>query len=296
MTDIKNDLNGWLIIDKPQGMTSNGVVGRLKYLLHPQKIGHAGTLDPLATGVLPIALGKATRLIPFVMDDEKTYEFDVKWGIETDSDDLAGVQISTHDKRPTKKEILAVLPRFTGIISQTPSPYSAIKINGNRAYDLARKGEKVKIPSREVMIHQLKLVKNSRTSASFIACVSKGTYIRTLAHDIAHALGTVGVVTRLHRTKNGPFEIGQSVSLEKVNLEQILPLDCVLGKLPKLNVSSQIAHRLFCGQRIKDIELTQDFPENEPICLICDDTLLGIGVIQNNVIHPKWVLGLQNTK
>ena len=146
------------MIDKPKGISSAGVVGRLKFLLHPQKIGHAGTLDPLATGILPIALGKATRLIPFVMDDTKTYEFDVRWGVETETDDLAGNEIATSDKRPKKDEILAVLPQFKGKIVQVPSPYSAIKIGGKRAYDLARNGQQVAMPERQITVYELKLI------------------------------------------------------------------------------------------------------------------------------------------
>ena len=161
MTSIKNNLNGWLVINKPKGISSAGVVGKLRFLLHPQKIGHAGTLDPLATGVLPIALGKATRLIPFVMNETKTYEFDIQWGIETDTDDLSGNEIATSSNRPTEKEILDILPKFVGKITQTPSPYSAIKIAGKRAYDLARKGEQVNMPNRQITVHQLELTKNS---------------------------------------------------------------------------------------------------------------------------------------
>ena len=288
MTNTKNDLNGWLIINKPKGISSAGVVGRLKFLLHPQKIGHAGTLDPLATGVLPIALGKATRLIPFVMDDTKTYEFDLKWGVETDTDDLAGVEIASHDKRPQKEEILKILPQFTGEITQTPTPYSAIKIEGKRAYDLARQGQKVNMPSRKIIIHKLELVRNTHGEASFVAKVSKGTYIRTLAHDMAHALGTVGVVTRLHRIQDGPFEIKNAVSLEK-NLK-ILPLKCVLEKLPRLEVSVEMAKRIIHGQRIKDENLTRGTPCKTPVAIWTSGKVIAIMHIQKGVLHPDCIL------
>ena len=288
MKNIKNDLNGWLIINKPKGISSAGVVGRLKYLLHPQKIGHAGTLDPLATGVLPIALGKATRLIPFVMDDTKTYEFDIRWGIETDTDDMGGNEVCKSDKYPTKQEILTILSQFQGEITQTPSPYSAIKVNGKRAYDLARQGKQVNIPKRTINVFQLKLLKNSKNKASFVAKVSKGTYIRTLAHDIAHALGTVGVVSKLHRIQDGPFCIEQAVSLES-DLK-ILPLDYVLGNLPKLEVSDKIAERIQHGQRIKDPTLIQNVPAYQPIAIYCREKVIAIVHVEKDVIHPNCLL------
>ena len=275
------------MIDKPKGISSAGVVGRLKFLLHPQKIGHAGTLDPLATGVLPIALGKATRLIPFVMDDTKTYEFDVKWGVETDTDDLAGVEIAFSDKRPKKEEILKILPQFRGEILQTPSPYSAIKIAGKRAYDLARLGEQVNMPARKITVYNLELIKNTRAGASFVAKVSKGTYIRTLAHDIAHALGTVGVVARLHRVQDGPFKIENSVSLE--GDLTILPLESVLGKMPILEVSPEIAARIQYGQRIKDQALTDQCPLQGKVLVKCQGKSIAIMHIQRDVLHPDCV-------
>ena len=288
MINIKNNLNGWLIINKPRGISSAGVIGRLKFLLRPQKIGHAGTLDPLATGVLPIALGKATRLISYVMDETKTYEFDIKWGTETETDDLEGFETITSNKRPQKQEILAILKQFRGEIIQTPSPYSAIKIGGKRAYDLVRRGEKVTMPSRKITVHELDLIKNSKTEASFIAKVSKGTYIRTLAHDIAHALKTVGVVTRLHRTQDGPFKIEQAVLLEK-DLK-ILPIEYVLENLPKLVVSQEIVERIVHGQRIKDEKLTMGLPQKTPIAVWNLEKVIAIMHIQKDVLHPDCIL------
>ena len=288
MTNTKNDLNGWLVIDKPKEMSSASVVGRLKFLLHPKKIGHAGTLDPLATGVLPIALGKATRLIPFVMDDTKTYEFDIKWGVETDTDDLGGIEISFSDKRPKKEEILKILSQFRGKITQTPSPYSAIKIDGKRAYDLARQGQKVDMPSRQITIHQLELIKNTHTGASLVAKVSKGTYIRTLAHDIAHALGTVGVVTRLHRIQDGPFKIENAVSLE--GELKILPPECILKNLPKLEVSDKMSERIIHGQRIKDENLIKGLPSKIPLVIWSQEKVIAIMHIEKGVLHPDCVL------
>ena len=288
MTSIKNDLNGWLIIDKPKGVSSAGAIGRLKFLLHPQKIGHAGTLDPLATGVLPIALGKATRLIPFVVEDTKTYEFDIKWGVETDTDDLAGCEVAKSDVRPKKQEILNILPKFTGEITQTPSPYSAIKINGKRAYELVRSGKQVDMPTRKITVHRLDLVKNSKAGVSFVAKVSKGTYIRTLAHDIAHALKTVGVVTKLHRIQDGPFEIKQAVSLE--DDLKILPLESVLERLIKLEVPNEIAKRIQNGQRIKDKNWQDKLPQNTPLAVWNQKRIIAIAHIKGDVLHPNCVL------
>lgn len=286
MINTKNNLNGWLVINKSYDMGSTQVVGRLKHLLHPAKIGHAGTLDPLATGVLPIALGKATRLIPFVMDDKKTYEFTIRWGIETDSDDLAGKTVATCDVPPDKREILSVLPQFRGQIMQTPNAFSAIKINGQRAYDLARSGKDVVMKPRPVMIYDLQLLKVDKEKADFVATVGKGTYIRTLVHDIAHALNTLGVVVRLHRTKDGPFDITQSVLLDDDLAGHILPMEDVLPNLPKLKIDSDMACRVRQGQRIK----SDSFVHLKGIyALMYDKKLVALAEVQRGVLHPKSV-------
>ena len=286
MINIKNNLNGWLVINKPIKMGSTQVVGRLKHLLHPGKIGHAGTLDPLASGVLPIALGKATRLIPFVMEDKKTYEFSVQWGIETDSDDLAGKKVAFCDKKPTPKEIETVLPKFMGQITQTPNAFSAIKINGKRAYDLARAGQNVPMKPRSVMIYDLKLLKANDSQADFVATVGKGTYIRTLAHDIAHALNTVGVVVRLHRIQDGPFDIEQSVTLNENLTDAVLPMEKVLGTLPQLKINAEMAERIRHGQRIK----SNEFAHLSGIyALMYNDQIVAIAEIKQGVLHPKSV-------
>ena len=267
-------------------MGSTRVVGRLKYLLKPSKIGHAGTLDPLATGVLPIALGKATRLIPFVMDGQKTYEFTVRWGVQTDSDDLAGRENAHNDIRPNKEDILSVLPQFIGTIMQKPSIYSALKINGQRAYDLARQGQDVQIQPRPTTIYDLKLLNHDETESSFVACVGKGTYIRTLAHDIAQAVGALGVVVRLHRTQDGPFDINQAVLLDADLENNILPMENVLGNLPKINVSADIVQRLVCGQRIKDVSYTD---LHGVYAIMHENQLVALGEIEKNVLHPRSI-------
>ncbi len=287
MTNTKNQIDGWLVIDKPYGMGSTQVVGKLKHLLHPTKIGHAGTLDPLATGVLPIALGKATRLIQFVMNDQKTYEFDIQWGTQTTSDDLDGEIIAQNQLAPTKEEILKILPKLTGKIMQTPSMFSAIKINGKRAYELARTGKPVVISPRPIFIYDLKLIHHTRKKSVFVATVSKGTYIRTLAHDIASALGMLGVVIRLHRTIDGPFHIQQAQTLETPAIsEKIIPLEVVLKNIPTLTVDKITADRLQKGQRIKE----EKYHLSSGIHVIqCDQKIIALVEIEKAILHPKIV-------
>ncbi len=274
------------MINKPYEMGSTQVVGKLKHLLHPAKIGHAGTLDPLATGVLPIALGKATRLIPFVMDDKKTYEFTIQWGYETDSDDLAGKIVATSDLRPTKKEILSVLSNFIGQITQVPSIFSAIKIDGQRAYDLARFGKEVRMKPRFVMIYRLELLNSDETKANFVATVGKGTYIRTLAHDIAHALNTLGVVVRLHRTQDGPFGIHQAVSLDDNLMAHIFPMEKVVSDLPQIQVDILTAQRIRYGQRVK----SESFINLKGIyVVICMNKIVALVEMKGGILHPQSV-------
>ena len=249
--NTKTNLNGFLVIDKPYDMGSTKVVSVLKYFLHPTKIGHAGTLDPLATGVLPIAFGKATRLIPYVMAGKKTYQFTIKWGVETDSDDLAGQKIATSDKVPTESEIRSVLPKFVGEIMQTPSAFSALKVDGKRAYDLAREGKEVDIKPRPITIYDLKVLEIKPDIATFEVVCSKGTYVRTLAHDVAHALDTVGVVTMLRRTACMPFDLSQVVALDNIKSEKItaenlplIPMENVIQNIPTIALSETEIKRL----------------------------------------------------
>jgi len=260
--NTKNNLNGFLVIDKPYDMGSTQVVSVLKHFLKPTKIGHAGTLDPLATGVLPIAFGKATRLIPYVMAGKKTYQFTIKWGVETDSDDLAGKEIATSDKVPTTSEIKDILPKFVGEIMQTPSVFSALKVNGKRAYEFAREGKKVEIKPRPITIYDLKVLEIQSDAATFEVICSKGTYVRTLAHDIAHALGTVGVVTMLRRMACAPFDLAQAVTLDDVKSEKmtaenlsLIPMESVVQNMPVLALSATEIKRLSQGQRLSMMKL-----------------------------------------
>ncbi len=256
-------INGWLILDKPLGLSSAQGVAAAKRILRgigirPDRIGHGGTLDPLATGVLPIAIGEATKLAGRMLDATKTYDFTVQWGAATATEDAEGEITATCDVRPDTAAILAILPRFTGPIDQVPPAYSALKIDGQRAYALARAGETVELASRHVTIHALTLVEATPDTARFSASVSKGTYIRSLARDIAVALGTVGHVVMLRRTKAGPFGIEQAISLDKfeslvqgASLEQaLLPLLAGLDDIPALAIDPEQAAALRQGRRL----------------------------------------------
>jgi len=259
-------MHGWIILDKPLGLGSTQGVSAVKRALreggYPKvKVGHGGTLDPLASGVLPVALGEATKLAGRMLDASKIYDFTIGFGIQTDTLDGEGVSIAESDVRPTIADILAVLPRFTGEIEQMPPAYSALKVDGKRAYDLARAGEEVVLATRHVTIHELTLVEESPingpiASVTLTASVSKGTYIRSLARDIALALGTVGHVTMLRRVKAGPFTLDHAISLDKLaehakarRLEDItLPLTAGLDDIPALPVTPDQARLLRQGQ------------------------------------------------
>lgn len=213
----KRQLHGWINLDKPYDMTSTQAVGAVKRILRPEKIGHAGTLDPLATGILPLALGDATKTVPFVMDASKEYVFTIRWGQRTATDDTEGAVIATSDIRPAEEAIRAALPRFMGVILQTPPAFSAIKLQGQRAYDLARAGQEVKIEPREVIIHAFELTgMPDGDHATFRVECGKGTYIRALARDLAQILGTEGHLSALRRTRVGKFTEANAISLEKL--------------------------------------------------------------------------------
>jgi tRNA pseudouridine55 synthase len=254
-------LHGWIILDKPLGLGSTSAVSAVKRALREAgepktKVGHGGTLDPLATGVLPIALGEATKLAGRMLDATKSYEFTVKFGTQTDTLDLEGKVIATSDVRPTLGEVEAILPRFTGPIDQVPPAYSALKVDGKRAYDLARKGVEVELKTRSVTVYDFHVAGFDDQSATFAATVSKGTYIRSLARDIALALGTVGHVTMLRRTKVGPFTLESAISLDKLAdaakaralTRMVLPLAAGLDDIPALPVTPDQARLLRQGQ------------------------------------------------
>jgi tRNA pseudouridine55 synthase len=292
-------LHGWIILDKPLGLGSTQAVGAVKRALREAgeprtKVGHGGTLDPLASGVLPIALGEATKLAGRMLDATKAYDFTIRFGEETDSLDLEGKVIATSDTRPTRADIEAILPRFTGPIEQVPPSFSALKVDGERAYDLARAGKEVELKPRQVTVQELDILPGMgrgtseaggggqqnmqgstaagphhrpsdgpppRAGEEFVtlsATVSKGTYIRSLARDIAHALNTVGHVTMLRRTKAGPFSLKQAISLDfladaakaRQLTRTVLPLEAGLDDIPGLPVTPEQAQLLRHGQQL----------------------------------------------
>ncbi len=256
-------LHGWIIIDKPLGLGSTNVVGWVKRALREAgeprtRVGHGGTLDPLATGVLPIAIGEATKLAGHMLGATKGYDFTIAFGRQTDTLDLEGKVVATSDHRPSRADIDAIMARFTGPIKQVPPAFSALKVDGKRAYALARAGEEVELKIRAVTIHSLNLVVAEEGSATFSATVSKGTYIRSLARDIALALGTVGHVTMLRRTRAGPFTLDQAISLDFLDeaakaralTRMVLPLTAGLDDIPALPVTPDDARLLQVGQRL----------------------------------------------
>lgn len=240
---IKRDISGWVILDKPFGMTSTQAVGKVRWLFSAKKGGHAGTLDPLATGILPIALGEATKTVPQVQDGTKAYRFAVTWGVATETADAEGAVSARSDVRPDEAAIRAALSRFTGVILQTPPAYSAIKIGGERAYDLARAGEEVILEPREVEIDMLDLVSHTPDVSTFEMTCGKGTYVRSLAVDLAAVLGTVGHISLLRRTAVGPFREADAIPLDALessaNRDTLLkPLSVALAGLPEIRVDA----------------------------------------------------------
>jgi tRNA pseudouridine55 synthase len=260
----KRDVHGWIILDKPVGMTSTHAVAVIKRLFSARRVGHAGTLDPLASGALPIALGEATKTVPFVMDGRKCYRFTVRWGEERDTDDSEGRVVGTNLQRPDQAAITALLAQFTGPIMQTPPQFSAIKVAGERAYDLARDGQVVDLQPRPVDIHALRLVESPDPDhAIFEAECGKGTYVRALARDMGRALGCLGHVCALRRTRVGPFTENDMILLAELEglchraglgevslADALLPVETALDDIPALAVSRADAARLQRGQAV----------------------------------------------
>ncbi|MFA4994556.1 MAG: tRNA pseudouridine(55) synthase TruB [Bdellovibrionales bacterium] len=257
--EIRSTVHGWLALDKPLGLTSTQALGRARRLLGGKKVGHGGTLDPLATGVLPLAFGEATKLIPYIMDGDKEYEFTVRWGEARSTDDAEGKVVAQSPVRPTEEQVREILPEFTGVILQKPPSFSAIKVQGERAYDLARAGEVVELKPREVVVKLFELIEFvDKDNASFRVLCGKGTYVRALARDMAVRLGTLGYVSALRRTKVGPFGIENAVSMERLErlsaenaaLTVLLPIKTGLGVVPTLSLTPDEANTLRLGQKI----------------------------------------------
>lgn len=305
-------VSGWVILDKPKGMGSTEAVSKIKWLFQAEKAGHAGTLDPLASGMLPIALGEATKTVPYVVDGTKVYRFTVAWGEEHNTDDMEGEVTKTSQKRPDEQEILAILPDYIGIIMQTPPQFSAIKIDGNRAYDLARDGEKIEIPAREVEIDSLELIETTPDGHSvFEVECGKGTYVRALARDMGRQLGCYGYVADLRRVEVSPFVEDDFVSLDELSeaapergepdengdypLRDFSALDGLLIEtgaalefLPQYPLSDDQAYRVRMGNPV--LLRGRDAPVDEDeVCVTQKGKLLAIGMIEKGQFKPKRV-------
>ena len=290
-----NDINGWLVIDKQVGMGSTTVVNMTRHLFEAKKNGHTGTLDPFASGVLPIAFGEACKLIPYVTDGDKEYEFVLKFGAETDTLDLTGKIVSQGAKIPTDDEIKAVLPLFLGEIEQIPPKFSAIKINGERAYDLAREGKDVEMPKRIVTIYKLEFLgRLGESEAKFRVVCSKGTYVRTLGADLAKKLGSKGYLTELRRTKCGKFGIDDTILLENLkNMEYVQerkkflrPLLTCLCDITVIAVREEDAAKLRQGQAVSPKHYEVENIIGGEAAAVSGDELVAIVRVEKTRISP----------
>ena len=290
-------ISGWVILDKPVGIGSTQCVSKIKWLYQAAKAGHAGTLDPLASGMLPLALGEATRTVPYIMDGQKTYRFTVTWGAQTNTDDLAGEVTEKSDDRPSKDDILMLLPKYTGKIEQVPPQFSAVKIDGERAYKRARDGEEMEIKSRIVEIETLTLVENTDDTATFEVLCGKGTYVRSLARDMGIDLKCYGHITELRRTSVAPFLEEDLIPLEKlIEMEgdldkldaELFTTGTALDEIVEVPVTKEQVHRLRLGNSIvlrgRDAIAQADeaFASN-------GDELIAIGEVDKGQFKPKRV-------
>lgn len=304
-------VHGWVVVDKPVGITSTQVVGRIRRLFDAEKAGHAGTLDPLASGILPIALGEATKTVRYAMDGEKTYRFTLRWGEARDTDDTEGRVTATSDMRPDPAAVAAVVQRFIGEIEQVPPAYSAIKVDGQRAYDLARSGGTVKLAPRIIRIDDLRLVETPDADhASFEVRSGKGAYMRGLARDIALALGTVGHIVALRRTSVGAFGLDESVTLAHIDAlaEQsalnsiLLPVQTPLDDIPAVALTEAEAHRMRHGQRVALLRRSDreriarlDLDPDNPDAIVlatCGSTPVALARVDGGEIRPVRILNL----
>ncbi len=299
-------IHGWIIIDKPGGLSSNAVVGRVRRLTGAAKVGHAGTLDPMATGVLPMALGEATKIVSYLMDGAKAYRFTVRWGKQRDTDDAEGEVVATSDARPAKEQILAVLGNFIGDIEQVPPVFSAIKIEGKRAYALARADQAPEMKPRTIHIEDLKLLSVvDADHAEFEAVSGKGAYMRSLARDLGTALGTVGHIAQLRRIAVGPFDEKQAISLDKLESlrhssplsEYLLPVETVLDDIPALALTETEARKLNQGQAIPVLPVASRSPlknigQGDVVRVMAEGRLVALAKINGGEIRPFRVMNL----
>ncbi len=303
-------VSGWVVLDKPVGLGSTEAVSKIKWLFQAEKAGHAGTLDPLASGMLPIALGEATKTVPYVQDGAKVYRFTVAWGEERSTDDLEGPVTKTSEKRPSEDEVRALLPKYTGVIQQIPPQFSAIKIAGERAYDIAREGTTVDIPPREVEIARLEIVSHETDRTLFEVECGKGTYVRSLARDMGRDLDCFGHIADLRRTEVYPFTPDDFVTLEELEAavppppaegEERMPgarfaaLDdllvetlAALESLPQVPVGDDAANRIRLGNPV--VVRGRDAPvEADEACITARGRLVAIGAIEQGMFKPKRV-------
>lgn len=292
----KAEVNGWVVLDKPVGMTSTHAVSRLKRMFNAKKAGHAGTLDPLASGLLPVAFGEATKTVPFVQDGAKCYRFRIRWGIKTDSDDTEGEVLATSDLRPARPQIEALLPSFEGTILQRPPSYSAIKVNGERAYDRARDGEVFELQPRPITIHSLRLIESSIDEAVLEAHCGKGTYVRAIARDLGDALGCLGHVNALRRTRVGPFLEADGVVLPGEDedattfLAALRRVEAGLAEVPGVDIVRQDAARLRRGQPL--LLRGRDAPGEGMAYAACGGVVVAFGPIEQGALQPYRVFNL----
>ena len=298
-------LDGWLIVDKPSGIGSTDVVNKVRRAFDAQKAGHGGTLDPLATGLLPVAFGAATKTVPYVMDGTKIYRFTLKFGEARDTDDADGQVIATSDARPTDAEIEAALPAFRGDIMQIPPIYSAIKIAGERAYDLAREGQAVEIAPRPARVDEFTLIERPDADTAVFHVVSgKGVYMRSLARDLARACGTVGHIAALRRLRVGPFREEHAIPLDRLlasgdtappSPDLLLPVTTALADIPALAVSAAEAMRLSQGQAISLVDLMGRVPdEADPagglVRVMAGGRLLALCRLEDGWMQPERLI------
>ncbi|WP_127145100.1 tRNA pseudouridine(55) synthase TruB [Pelagibacterium montanilacus] len=293
---VKRAISGWLVLDKPYDMSSTEAVGKLRWLMGAKKAGHAGTLDPLATGLLPIAFGEATKTVPFVQDGTKVYVFELVWGSQTSTDDTEGEVIETSDHRPTREDIEAALPAFRGAVTQIPPQFSALKVAGERAYDLARAGEVVDLPERTVEIDAFDLLDHTPERSRFEVTCAKGTYIRALARDLALALGTRGHVGALRRSRVGVFGEASAVdfaAFEAASPDErdamLLPVAAGLGEVEEVRVDARQAMTIRLGNPV--LLVGRDAPvELDPAWASTKGEAVAVGHVENGQFKPRRVI------
>ena len=303
-------IDGWLAVDKPVGMTSTAVVSRVRRVLDAAKVGHGGTLDPLASGVLPIALGEATKTVAYVMDGSKTYALTVRWGEERSTDDREGEVTAISDLRPTRAQIEAALPAFIGEIEQVPPKFSAVKVEGRRAYDLARRDEEVELKARRILIRDFTLVAMPDADhAEFRVVSGKGAYMRSLARDLSRVLGTVGHVAALRRTACGPFTEDNAISLDNLDplghsaasSDFLLPVATALDDIPALALTEVEAERLTHGQPIAVLPVVlrssvQGVVAGITVRAMCGERVVALARIEGGEIRPVRVINSQSER